>query len=143
MPKVKLKKQSNYEFKYKRILNVKDINYGGHLGNDNLLSIIHEARVQFLQAHGYSEMDIEGCGIIMVDSLINYISESFYGDQLVVEVTVDNFSRSDCDFFYRLSNKKTGKEVARAKTGILFFDYKTRKRLEIPVGFREKILKSP
>jgi 4-hydroxybenzoyl-CoA thioesterase len=76
----------------------------------------------------------------MVDSLINYVSEGFYSDHLVVEVTVDNIFRSECDFYYKLTNQKTGKEVARVKTGMLFFDYDSRKRLNIPEGFQKKII---
>ncbi len=38
---------------------------------------------------------------------------------------------------YKITNKKTGKEVVRAKTGILFFDYKKRKMVEVPEKFFE------
>ena len=31
-----------------------DINYGNHLGNDAFVSIIHEARVQWLRQNNYT-----------------------------------------------------------------------------------------
>ena len=139
MGRIKLQLPEKFLFSTEIPVRITDLNYGGHLGNDNLLSIVHEARIQFLNKLGYSELDIEGCGIIMVDSVINYISESFYGDRLFVEVTVDNITRSECDIFYRLTNMETKKEVARVKTGILFFDYEKRRRLETPKEFQEKI----
>jgi hypothetical protein len=42
----------------------------GSSGNDSLLSIIHEARVRF-QYLEYSESNIEGSGIIMIDAEFN------------------------------------------------------------------------
>ncbi len=72
----------------------------------------------------------------MTDAIIVYKSEGFYGDTLTIDVAVGDFGRSGCDFFYRLTNKLTRKEIARAKTGIVFFDYKTRKVVSIPECFR-------
>ena len=139
MGRIKLQLPETFLFSTEIPIRITDLNYGGHLGNDSVLSIVHEARVRFLEKMGYSELDIEGCGIIMVDSLINYKSEGFYGDRLNVEVTVEKIKTIECDFFYRLSNLETKKEIARVKTGILFFDYEKRRGLEIPKKFCEKI----
>jgi hypothetical protein len=51
------------------IMVFEDINYGGHLGNDAVLSLVHEARVRFLKQQGYTENNIEGAGIIMADAI--------------------------------------------------------------------------
>jgi acyl-CoA thioesterase FadM len=60
---------------------ITDVNYGGHMGNDSLLGLLHEARVQFLAHYGLSELDIGGLwGIIMADSVIVYKSEAFPGE---------------------------------------------------------------
>lgn len=53
-------------------LRVSDNNYGGHLGNDAVLSLAHEARVRFLRSHGWSEKDVAGAGIIMTDAVVGY-----------------------------------------------------------------------
>jgi acyl-CoA thioesterase FadM len=42
-----------------------------------------------------------------------------------------------CDFFYQLVNKESGKEIARAKTGIVFFDYEKRKPTKVPEAFKK------
>jgi acyl-CoA thioesterase FadM len=99
-------------------------------------SMIHEARVRFLEEYGYSEINIEGTGIIMVDSVIVYKSEGFYGDILECAVTISDCRKSGCDFVYRLTNRDTGKEIARAKTGIVFFDYEKRRVVEMPEKFK-------
>jgi len=114
---------------------ITDINYGGHLGNDSVLSLVHEARVQCLRHFGFTESDAGGVGIIMTDAAIVYKHESFYGDVLRIEVAVNDFSRTGCDFVFRLTVKHTGKEIALAKTGIVFFDYSNRKVVAVPHAF--------
>ena len=102
-----------------------------------MLSLIHEARVRFLKKNGFTEFDIGGASIIMVDTAIVYKSESFHGDILTFEVAVADVGKLGCDFYYRITNKKTGEEVAHAKTGIVFFDYETRTAISVPGKFRE------
>ncbi len=116
---------------------ITDVNYGGHMGNDALLGLLHEARVQFLAHYGLSELDICGAGIIMADSVIVYKSEAFPGEWLEMAVTVADFNRYGCDFVYRVTEKTTGREVARAKTGIVFFDYQQRAIQKVPQPFRD------
>ena len=104
-----------------------------------MLSIIHEARVRFLKHLGYSESDVEGNGIIMIDAAVQYKSESFYGDELIVEVAVNDFTGIGCDFIYRVTNNKTSKEIALVKTGIVFFNYENKKVVSIPEKFKLRI----
>lgn len=129
----------SYLFVTEMAVRVSDVNYGGHLGNDAVLSMIHEARVRFLRHYGYTEANIEGVGLIMTDTAIVYRAEGFLGDTVRVDVTVDDFNKHGCDFYYLLTNEQRGVELARAKTGIVFFDYKTRKVVDVPVAFRQRL----
>jgi acyl-CoA thioester hydrolase len=141
MAAVTLTLPESFPFTTEIPVRITDINYGGHLGNDAVLSIIHEARMQFLRSLGYSEADVKGTGIIMTDCVIKYHNEGFYGMMLNVGVAAGEHSSRGCDIFYLLTDKSTSKEIARAKTGIVFFDYSTRKVINMPESFREKTLK--
>jgi len=138
MARVKLTLPAFLPFKTEIPIRISDINYGGHLGNDAVLSIVHETRIQFLQNLGYSELNIEGLGIIMTDAVVVYSSEGFYGDVLMIETGVTDFQAANCDFVFKLTNKTTGKEVARVKTGIVFLNPQTRKISPLPEPFRKK-----
>ena len=136
MARVKLSLPENFIFETEIPVWITDINYGGHLGNDSVMSIIHEARVRFLSKHGYSEFDVCGAGLIQSDAVIVFKSEAFYGDIISVSVGVGDFSSSGCDFFYLLKNKESGKLVSQAKTGIVFFDYERKKPIRVPDEFK-------
>ncbi|HEU18949.1 MAG TPA: thioesterase [Deltaproteobacteria bacterium] len=113
-----------------------DINAANHVGNDAIIQIIAEGRARFLRSYGYWELDIEGAGLIMADVAVLYKSEAFYGDILVIEVGVRDFNKYGCDFIYRVTNKKTEKEIVRAKNGFVFFDYEQRKPVNVPEKFK-------
>ncbi len=137
MPRIKLEMPERYIFSTTIPIRISDINYGNHLANDALLSIIHEARLQFLMSLGYSELDVEGSGIIMGDVAIIYKSQAYYGDTLKIDVAVGDFSRKSCDFYYRIT-KGDEKVVAMCKTGIVFFDYDNGKPVNVPDYFIKK-----
>lgn len=142
MARIKIDMPDNYIFSTELPVRISDINYGGHLSNDAMLSLIHEARVRFLSHYHYSELNIEGLGLIMTDSAIVYKAEGFHGDQLQIDIALDDFNKYGCDIYYLISNKKTAVEVAHAKTGIVFFDYEQRKVTSIPEAFTEKVVKN-
>ena len=135
MARVKLELPERFPFATDIPVRITDINYGGHLGNDALLSILHEARVKFLRKYGFSEIDVDGRSIIMADVVIVYRSESFYGDVARIEIAVTDLQPHGCDFVYKVTNRDNGKEIARAKTGVVFFDYEKKKIVPAPQKF--------
>jgi len=114
---------------------IDDINYGGHLSNDRVLSIMHEARLRFLKNYGYTELEVGGVSLIMADAALVFKSEGFHGDLVVIEMTIGEFSGSGFELYYKLSNKESGKEIALGKTGMVCFDYENRKVARVPEGF--------
>lgn len=141
MARIKIDMPENYIFSTEMAVRISDINYGGHLGNEAVLSLIHEARIRFLNQYHYSELNIEGSAIIMTDSAIVYKAEGFHSDTIQIDIAVGDYSKFGCDIYYLLSNKKTAVEVAHAKTGVVFFDYEERKVQPIPAGFIDKVVK--
>ena len=114
------------------------INYGHHLDNAALLSLVSEARVRFFGSLGYTELDVEGVGIVVADAAVQYKSEAFHGETLVFAMTPAEFNKYGCDLVWRVTDKASGREVARGKSGILFFDYQARRPVGVPDGFRAK-----
>lgn len=118
-----------------------DINYGGHIGNDSVLSIIHEARVQLLASFGMTEMNAGGVGLIMADVAIAYKGEGFYGDTLAVDIYATEFSSVSFDLLYHISTLRNGAktDIAHAKTGMVCFDYNIRKVTALPEELKSRL----
>ena len=135
MAKVKIEIPKEFIFKTEIPIRISDINYGGHLGNDAVLSIAHEARLRFLKQYNFTELNVGGAGIIMVDAAVQYKSEGLHGDIVLVEIAVTDITGVGCDFVYRCTNKNTGTVIAIVKTGIVFYDYNRKKIVSVPEKF--------
>ena len=138
MARIKIELPERFLFATELPIYIGHINYGHHLDNAQLLSLISEARVRFFKSLGYSELDIEGVGIVVADAALQYRSEAFHGETLIAEMTPADFNDYGCDLMWRLSDQASGREVARGKTGIIFFNYTTREKAAVPPLFIEK-----
>jgi len=56
--RIKLVPMDHYQGIYETAVEVTDLNYGNHLGNDALVEIIHRARVHFLHRLGAGENNL-------------------------------------------------------------------------------------
>ena len=132
MPRIRLKPLDHYPFRTKITVRVTDLNYGGHLGNDSLLSLVHEARVVFLASRGFSELDCGGVSLTMGDAAIVYQGEAYAGDDLNIEVAAGEPSASGFRFFYRLTRSSDGQKIALAETGMVCYDYEAKEIMLLP-----------
>jgi acyl-CoA thioesterase FadM len=137
MARIKIDLPGQFSFSTSIPVRITDVNYGNHVGNDAVLSIIHEARMQFLKNFGYSEFIFAGSGIFMIDVAIEFKNELFYGDIVIASVTATDFSKAGFDIYYKLETLRQAQDdkkilVAVAKTGIVCFDYTRKKIVQIP-----------
>ena len=121
-------------------IRVDNLNYGGHLANDAVLAIAHEARLRFLKTLGFpSELDVAGTGLIMADAAVVFRAEGRHGMELKVEVALCEVRSRGFDLLYRFQDAATGTEIAEVKTGMLFFDYALHKVGHAPQVFVNSI----
>ena len=138
MARIKVAIPEHTAFETNIPVRITDLNYGNHLGNDALLSMLHEARMQLLGHFGYSELELGGVSMIMADVAIEYKGEGFYGDTITFKMAFDDIHKYGFDITYHLLNQHN-KEIARAKTGMLCFNYKERKLMGLPEEVKAKI----
>ncbi|MBA4390682.1 MAG: thioesterase [Syntrophus sp. (in: bacteria)] len=141
MPRIKLIEQESYEFHFTARLQPRDINYGGHMGNDSLVSLLGTARVNMLYSMGMSEGQLgDGeTGVIMSDLAVNFKAEAFMLDEIVIDTHIGEFSRTGFRIFHRL--KKEEVLVALAETGMITFNYSIRKIAPVPEIFLKTLEK--
>ena len=139
MARIKIVVPDEFVFSTELPLYIQHINYGQHLDNAALLMLVAEARVRFFRHFGWSELDVDGVGIVVADAAVQYRSEAFYGETLRLSLATADFNDYGCDLVWRMADAATGREVARGKTGIVFFDYRTRTKAPVPAGFRTRL----
>lgn len=132
MPRIKLEPLSLYPFAMDIKVRITDLNYGGHLGNDSLLSLIHEARMAFLASHGFSEEKFAGASLIMSDVAIVFRKEAYAGDVLRFEAGAAEPSRGGFRLFFRVTLTTTHELVALVENGMVCFNYLTHSSQRLP-----------
>jgi len=135
MARIEIEMTGNFIFETELKVRMADINTANHLGHDAFVSLMNEARVQFLEHLGFSRPGVGKTGLIIADLSVSYKSQAFYKDRLKFEIGAGEFNKYGCDIFYRVTNMKTGELVGLAKTGVVFFDYSTNKVTHIPETF--------
>ena len=121
---------------------ITDINYGNHVGNNSIVEIIHEARVQFLQQHGFTELNVAGTALIMSELLVEFKNESFYNDLLEIKIFCGEISRVSFELFYEIPVKRNQEPVVitLAKTGMVCYDYSVKKVSSVPEELKNILL---
>lgn len=145
MARIKITLPERFDFSTLIHIRITDLNYGSHVGNDSILSIMHEGRMQFLQSLGYSELNIGGGGLIMSDAAIEFKAESFYGDVIKIYVVAADFTSVSFNLFYKLEKETEGadnKLLAVGKTGMVFYNYQTKKVIAIPEEVKNRLAAS-
>ena len=117
---------------------VTDINGANHLGNDSMISMISEARARFLYEFGVRETERDGTGIIVTDLATTYRAEAHARDQLLFEVGVMDFNKYGGDITFRITRPADKKLIAMAKSGFVFFNYKSTQEVAMTDDFRAK-----
>lgn len=135
MPKINIELPESLPFSTEIPLYLSHMNQAGHLDNALLLSVVSEARDRFFHSIGYKQMDVEGLGVVVADTALQYKSEAFHGEVMLVSMMAADFGRCGFDLIWRLDEVKAGREVARGKTGIVFFDYSARRVAKMPDNF--------
>ena len=116
------------------LIQVADINYGGHLGNDRFLTLAQEVRVRWLRSLEWSELDIghSGAGFLVTEAYIKFHNEAFLGELLKASLYIEDISKCSCRLICELS--EGDKPVGTIDTKLAFFDYQKRKIAKTPTA---------
>lgn len=138
MNRVKITLPNSFRFCIALPIRITDLNYGNHVANDVILSMLHEARVQYLASFHQSELNFFGIGLIMSDVQIEYKHQLYYGDNLFVEVQISDVDKLGFDIYYHLFKlvknelEETKITCAKAKTGMICYDYQAQRKVPTP-----------
>ena len=72
----------------------------------------------------------------MVDSAVLYKKQGFYGDTLNIKLSINEFSKYGFEITYIILDNLNNAEYARAKTGLVCYNYDLKKMRLIPESFK-------
>jgi acyl-CoA thioesterase FadM len=109
------------QFFYSTTMQVRytDINTSGHVGNDQMISLLSSARYSFFQFLGIGEGNFDDHQLVVTDLVTSYRAESFAEDTLRFELGFMDFNKYGGDIIFRVT-KDNNRLVTLAKTGFVF-----------------------
>ncbi|PIT07020.1 acyl-CoA thioesterase [Snodgrassella alvi] len=142
MSRIYIEPPEHWLFHTRISVHIGDINYGNHLANDAVLRLCHEARLRLLASFGFSEMDVGGTGLIMLDAALQFQGQGFYGDELDFDLGIIDLSNTGFSLIYRICRVHDGAAIAMVKTGMAFFNYQRQRISRTPEIFRNALAQS-
>ncbi len=126
-------------FTHNMNVRIDDINFGNHLCHSKFTNIIHNVRALFLKSFGLSESSCFGCGLIMLNLNVNYLSQCFFDDRLKIDLSIESVEKATVLFSYSVFNQTTNKVAAEAKTLMGFLDIERGKLKKVPLEFKKDV----
>ncbi len=118
---------------------ITDLSSAMHLGFDSLVGIVNDASARFFREIGLPRGNPGKVGTLYADLAVAYRSEAHHGDELIIEVAVEEAAEKRLDVVFRVAQKKSAREVALARIGVLFFDYGEKKVVPVPGEIRKRL----
>ena len=83
-----------------------------------------------------------GTGLIMSELLVEFKSEAFYNDLMEVKIFCGEISPVGFELFYQISVNRNNQSfiIAKAKTGMVSYDYSMKKVRAMPEELRSILL---
>lgn len=139
MARIVFELPEQFSFETEMQIYISHVNQGGHLDNAQLLTLVSEARVRFFQSLGYREAGVEGLSIVVGDIVAQYKSEGFHGETLRVQMVPSDFNNYGFDLVFCMTERSSGREVARGKVGVVFVDAQSRSVARVPKAFLARL----
>jgi acyl-CoA thioesterase FadM len=132
MPRIQLEEQPAYAFRHDLTVRATDINYGGHLGTEAAVGLLHEARARPFREIGLLSVQISqgATGLAIADLAVNLKREASVFDELCVESHLGEMTQKSIRLFQRIA--RDGELLVLAETGLVAFDYESRRPVPLP-----------
>ena len=114
----------------------RDIDGMGHVNNAVYLSYVELARTQFYMQFA-NRKTLDEIGFILAHVDIDFESQALWGDQIRVSVWPSKIGTSSFTLSYEVSEKRSGRILARAKSVLVSYDYEKKKSKPVSPDFRQ------
>lgn len=117
----------------------RDMDLAGHVHNVKYLGFVESGRLAYFEALGFDIAPKAGVGIVIAKVDCKYIFPVNYPDTLVAASRAIDYGEFHLTLETHLFSKKHQRIVAISNQKIVFYDFSTSKKMEMPTVFLEKM----
>ncbi|CAM3722229.1 acyl-CoA thioesterase [Alicyclobacillus pomorum] len=104
----------------------------GHVNNASYFTYMEEARCDFLQAVGMTDIPL-----ILASAKVDFRAQTYYPDVLEVETWVTRIGNTSFDVANRMRRQGTDTVVFEGVAVVVYFDYEAQKPAPVPDELRQ------
>ena len=130
------------EFRFSILIDARysDLDPQWHVNNVRYLTFMEQARLKYLLALGlWDGHDFNRLGMIVADIHIAYIAPMLFGETARMELRVVKMGNKSFNFEYLLTDEASGRQLAKAESVMVAYDYAGQCSVPIPADWRAKI----
>jgi acyl-CoA thioester hydrolase len=113
----------------------RDVDGMGHVNNAVFLSYMELARTHFYLKYA-NKRSLEEIDFILAHVDIDYETPAEWGDEIQVSVWPSRIGTTSFVLSYEITEKRSGRVIAWAKSVLVSYDYSNRRTKPIPTEFR-------
>lgn len=114
----------------------RDIDGMGHVNNAVYLTYTEFARTRFYMEIAKKER-LDEIDFILAHVEIDFESQAVWGDQIQVTVWPSKIGTSSFTLGYEITERRSGRRLARATSVLVSYDYERQKPKPVPPAFRK------
>jgi len=108
-----------------------DLDAMGHVNNVRYFTFMEAARVLFFR-HFLGARRIHDLQMIAVEASCQFLSPAYWREILLVQVWIPRVGNTSFDFQYEMTERETGRLVARGTTVCVSWDYENESKMRVP-----------
>ena len=128
-------------YKAKIEIRFSDIDKFGHVNNAVYLTYMEQSRISYFNEIIGKNNEWEKTGIILAKAEIDFLKPILFEDKIEIEVAVSRLGNKSFDMTYNIMKKQNELTIlmARGKTVLVCYDYKSNETILIPQEWIEKV----
>lgn len=112
----------------------------GHVNNASYFIYFEQARIEFFNELG-ARMDRSEWQFILASAKCDFMKQAYFAQELSILTHVSRIGNKSFQLIQPVYDAKSGTEIARGESTIIYFDYKAQKSESVPEHLREKLKK--
>jgi acyl-CoA thioester hydrolase len=127
---------AGFDFVHREHVRFRDVDAMGHVNNAVLATYVEQARIEYLRHLGVLNGPLY-MGMILARLEIDFLAPAQPSGEIEVGVRASRSGNKSFELEYEL--RQDGREVARASTVLVAYDYERARSMPLPDEWRERL----
>jgi acyl-CoA thioester hydrolase len=133
---VSIRAMEGFDFVHRERVRFRDLDAMGHVNNAVLVTYVEQARIEYLRHLGVLDGPLD-MGMILARLEIDFLAPAMPQAEVAIGVRASRSGNKSFQLDHEL--RQDGREIARASTVLVAYDYERAESIPLPDGWRRRL----